>query len=229
MRSLATLVVLVVFLVPVVLSPTARADEPLPDPDGAETPTAETPAGKPPAAEPPAAETSTAETSTAESSTAESSTAETSTAETSHAKTSATDTSAGNVSGEGIPNEDISADGSIDADSAAGPETGEPLLLAGAILTGSGILAIVIGATLGTIAAAQYGSIDCPDDKCPPELSEDADSYNELRVPSGITIAAGGVMAAIGGAFLYAVLTDPDRPAVTLELSPTSIGIRGQF
>lgn len=131
----------------------------------------------------------------------------------------------------------VDADDSVDAadsaDAGAEAEASEPLLVAGVILTGSGILAVVVGATLGTIAAAQYGSIDCPEDTCSPELFDDADSYNDLRVPSGITIAAGGIMSAIGGAFLYAVLTDPDRTAaaqtVSLELSPSSFGIRGRF
>jgi hypothetical protein len=79
---------------------------------------------------------------------------------------------------------------------------------------------------VATVAAAEYGSLDCPDDKCPPELGADAEDYNALREPSGITIAAGGLLSAIGGAFLYAAFTDRNVSAV---LSPQFVGIRGRF
>lgn len=102
----------------------------------------------------------------------------------------------------------------------------------GAIFIGVGAASIVAGATVGTVAAAKYGDLDCPDDRCPPALVDEADDYNALREPSGLTIALGGVLSAIGGAFWYAAFTDPgDDPAVdlSLEAGPTYLGMRGRF
>ena len=115
---------------------------------------------------------------------------------------------------------------------AAAEETAEETdddwrVLAGSIVMGTGIATIVAGATIGTVAAAKYADLDCPDDTCAPETFDEAEDYNALREPSGLLIATGGVLSVIGGAFLFAAFTDRDD--VNVEAGPGYVGVRGRF
>jgi hypothetical protein len=121
--------------------------------------------------------------------------------------------------------------GSVPA-TAADPEPTEEedwRILAGSIVMGTGIAAIVAGATVGTVAAAKYADLECPEDTCPPEIFDDAQDYNALRTPAGLTIAAGGLLSAVGGALLFAAFTDQRDTSVSFEASPQFMGVRGRF
>ena len=109
-------------------------------------------------------------------------------------------------------------------------DEGDWRILAGTVFMGTGALAIIAGATVGTVAAAQYADLDCPDDRCPAEVFDEAEDYNALREPAGLTIALGGVLAAVGGAFLFAAFTDVKPTSETrLRLGPGFVGIDGRF
>ena len=86
----------------------------------------------------------------------------------------------------------------------------------------------VAGIVVAAVAASQYGDLDCPNDQCPPELMPDAEDYNDLRVPAGVTIAAGLAVTGIGVAFLAFSPAD-DSAVVTPVVGPGFVGVRGRF
>lgn len=101
-------------------------------------------------------------------------------------------------------------------------------ILFGGIAVGVGGAAVVAGSVVAIIAAAKYADLECPDDSCPPELHEDARAYNDLRIPSGVTILAGSVLAFTGAVFLINGINDDDK-FVAVEIGPQSVGLRGRF
>lgn len=98
----------------------------------------------------------------------------------------------------------------------------------GAIAIGVGGAAIVAGSVIGIVAAAQYADLDCPGDVCSDELREDAEAYNDLRIPSGITIAAGALTAFIGVMFVVYAAND-DKTYVALRGSGNGLALDGRF
>lgn len=117
-----------------------------------------------------------------------------------------------------------------EAEPAPQPEEDDWRILAGTVFMGAGGLAIVAGTTMAVVAAAKYADLDCPDDKCPAEVFAEAEDYNALREPAGLTIALGGVLAAVGGAFFFAAFTDVAPTSETrLRLGPGYVGIDGRF
>lgn len=101
-------------------------------------------------------------------------------------------------------------------------------ILFGGIALGVGGAAVVAGTVVAIIAAVRYGDLECPDDACPPERHEDARDYNALRIPSGVTIFAGSVLALTGLVFLVNGMSDDDK-FVAVEVGPGSLSLRGRF
>lgn len=92
---------------------------------------------------------------------------------------------------------------------------------------GLGGAALVAGGIMSLVASSRYNSLDCPDDQCGPSQHDAADAYNALRVPSGVLLIAGGVVAAAG---LTVALTAPDEETqVALQLRPGAITLGGSF
>lgn len=98
----------------------------------------------------------------------------------------------------------------------------------GFIAIGVGSAAAVVGTVIGAVAIAKLESADCPEDTCPPEQFEEADDYNALRLPSGISIVAGGLLAALGVGLLISA-DDPDVGEVGALIGPGYLGVRGSF
>lgn len=98
----------------------------------------------------------------------------------------------------------------------------------GAIAVGLGGAAVVAGTVVASVAAARYADLDCPNDACGPTLHDDARAYNDLRIPSGVTIAVGALVASVGIVFLVYGATDEQR-FVGVEVGPSGLGLRGRF
>jgi hypothetical protein len=98
----------------------------------------------------------------------------------------------------------------------------------GIVAVSVGGAALLAGSIVAAVAAAKYGDLDCPDDVCPDDLVDDMASYNDLRIPSGVTIAVGGLVTFIGSVFLANGLTD-EKGYVALEVGPGTLGVEGRF
>jgi hypothetical protein len=107
-------------------------------------------------------------------------------------------------------------------------ESGSAQRTFGWIAVAVGGATTVAGIVVAAIAASQYSDLDCPNDQCPPELMADAEDYNDLRVPSGVTIAAGLAVTGVGVAFVTLSSSD-DSAVVTPVVSPGFVGVRGRF
>ena len=86
---------------------------------------------------------------------------------------------------------------------------------------------MVAGSVLAIIAAVQYADLDCPRDACSPEEFEAGSDYNDLRIPSGVTIFVGGLVAFTGAVFLIHGATDDDT--LVVGIGPSSITVGGKF
>ena len=94
---------------------------------------------------------------------------------------------------------------------------------------GVGAAAVVAGGIVAGVAAAWYADLDCPAERCPPELHEDATAYNDLRVPSGLLIFAGAALAGVGLPYVLIGEARADQAAVAPVLAPGLVGLRGRF
>ena len=109
----------------------------------------------------------------------------------------------------------------------ADDEEMDPRVWSGAIVMGLGIATFLAGTGVASAAAAKRASLDCPEDKCPPELHDDADDFNALRTPAGLTMGAGALVTAVGSVFLYVGLND--QTDMSLVIGPELTGVRGSF
>lgn len=100
-------------------------------------------------------------------------------------------------------------------------------VLFGGIAMGVGGAAILAGSIVGIVAASRYADIDCPNDVCAPDQLDEAEDYNDLRIPSGVTVAAGSLVAFVGGIFLISGMTD--EGTVHLSVGPQSLSLSGTF
>jgi hypothetical protein len=100
----------------------------------------------------------------------------------------------------------------------------------GWVLLGVGAAGVVVGSIIGIIAITKLEAADCPDDMCPPEKFEDADDYNALREPSGVSIIAGGLLAAAGiGLLISAPSAHATESTMSAYIGPGFAGLRGSF
>jgi hypothetical protein len=143
-------------------------------------------------------------------------------------------------------------DAAGEADAEVGQDVSESTrterLVFGGIFVGLGAAAVIAGAVVAGVAASRYGSLDCPDNVCPPDRHADADAYNRLRVPAGVTLGAGLVLTAVGLATLLAPSGGTSggtsratgaaaKPAASAEgaavieplVGPGAVGVRGRF
>ena len=97
----------------------------------------------------------------------------------------------------------------------------------GWVAVGIGGAGVAVGAVIGAIAIAQLGDADCPDDQCPPEEYDTADEYNALRMPSGISLVAGGMIGALGVGLLISAPSQPE--SMSAWVGPAGFGLRGQL
>ena len=128
----------------------------------------------------------------------------------------------------------------FEAPTAPPPPVAEPVVtdepsqaqaIVGYTALGLGGAALIAGGVMSIVTLSRYGALDCPDDRCGNAMHEDADSYNALRIPSGVLLIAGGVVAAGG---LVLVLTAPDEQEargqeVGLRLGLGSLSLWGRF
>lgn len=107
-------------------------------------------------------------------------------------------------------------------------ESADARVVFGAVTLGIGAAAVAAGAVVGGIAAAEYAELDCPNGQCPAELVDDMESYNDLRLPSGLMILGGGLLAGMGAAFLAVGLSD-DETTASAVIGPASLHFQGRF
>jgi hypothetical protein len=94
---------------------------------------------------------------------------------------------------------------------------------------GVGSAAVLAGGIIAAVAAAKLSALDCCDAGCPPDQHEDAEAYNDLRVPAGLTLFGGAALIGIGVPFLLVGEAADDDPAVSALLGPGSLTLRGRF
>jgi hypothetical protein len=92
---------------------------------------------------------------------------------------------------------------------------------------GVGGAAVIAGAVVGVIAAARYDALDCPDKRCPLEQAEEVAGYNDLRVPSGLTIFGG--LLALGIGIPFVAIDVGGETAIAPVVGPGGIGLAGRF
>jgi hypothetical protein len=102
------------------------------------------------------------------------------------------------------------------------------------VVLGGGGVGLALGAVTGALAMQKRGQLDenqgCAEDHvCPRQLSEDVDSLNTMRNVSTVGFIAGGVLASAGVVLLLTAPKQTEAPRAALWLSPTSLGVRGQF
>jgi hypothetical protein len=99
---------------------------------------------------------------------------------------------------------------------------------------GSGGAALALGAVTGVLAMSKRSELDknpsCADDHvCPRQLSSSVDGLNTLRTVSTVGFIAGGVLAGAGVVLLLTAPKATEAPRAALFVSPTSLGLAGQF
>ncbi len=111
------------------------------------------------------------------------------------------------------------------------PDDTDPRLIFGWTAIGVGSAATVTGAILGVIALARYESLSCENDLCPPDQHDDAEAFNDLRIPSGILTVGGILVAGIGIPFVVFANEDAevDEPRAELFVGPGQLGLKGHF
>lgn len=122
-----------------------------------------------------------------------------------------------------------------------GPDEGAPgqtQRLIGWTALGVGAAGMVVGGVLGGVAAGQGGDLEpqCPDRVCAPVLQGDVDTYNTLRMASGVGLIGGAILAAAGGVLLWtAPSSAPAAPQgsggvrVTPRVGWLAVGVEGTF
>ena len=114
-----------------------------------------------------------------------------------------------------------------------GDGAGEPQGLArrvfGWTAVGVGSGTSVAGIVVDGVAAFRYADLDCPDDRCAPDLRDDAAAYNDLRVPAGLTMLAGAALVGLGLPFLLVGEAAAAEASHSPIVGPGYVGLRGRF
>lgn len=109
------------------------------------------------------------------------------------------------------------------------------------ITGGVGATGMILFAILGGAHLAQYSDLEdqCPNNQCPPELEEDADSGRGLQTGANVMLVVGLVGLAGGAALFFTTdwfiggsedeSAEEARFRPTVTVGPGSIGIRGTF
>jgi len=102
------------------------------------------------------------------------------------------------------------------------------------VVLGGGGVGLAVGAVTGALAMSKRGELDrnedCAEDHvCPRQLSEHVDRLNTMRNVSTVGFIAGGVLASAGVVLLLTAPKQTEAPHAALWLSPTSLGVSGQF
>jgi hypothetical protein len=106
-------------------------------------------------------------------------------------------------------------------------EDTDPRLIFGWTAIGVGGAAALAGTVMAVLSFVRYEGLDCEDNLCPPGEHDDARAYNDLRVPSGVLLIGGLLVAGIGVPFV--VLGDAEREDAALVLGPGTLTLRGRF
>jgi hypothetical protein len=130
------------------------------------------------------------------------------------------------------------ASGPVDARSgAASPEDqgagqGNTQRILGWTAIGVGTAGLAVGGVLAILAADKMSGLNCTDTVCN-EPQDELDAYNGLRVPSTVSLVAGGVLAATG---ITLLLTAPKthesaslNPSLSAYVTGSGVGLRGRF
>lgn len=111
------------------------------------------------------------------------------------------------------------------------PPSGGGSFVPGAIVSSIGVAALAAG--IGTRVAA-FGVVDdvrsrCQGDHCLPEDEEKVERASRLQTASTVCLAIGGAVAATGVVLLIVRPGGDSAPAVSLDVGPTSLFLRGRF
>ena len=100
----------------------------------------------------------------------------------------------------------------------------------GWVAIGVGGAGLVVGAITGGLALDKRSSLEkaCPNKQCTPQNHGDVDSYQTLRIVSGVGLIAGGALAA-AGIVLLIVAPSAAEPAVSLGVTPMGFSLTGTF
>jgi len=108
------------------------------------------------------------------------------------------------------------------------PAQTDPRPIFGWTAVGIGGAAAITGVIVGVVALARYERLSCGNDLCPPNQHDDAQAYNELRIPSGLLTVGGVLVAGIGVPFII-LADDAKNHHAELFLGPGQLGLRGHF
>jgi hypothetical protein len=112
----------------------------------------------------------------------------------------------------------------------------EGSLLPGALVLGAGAASLIVGAVTGGLALSSKSDLEdsCPSGRCPESSREILDDATRLATASTATFIIGGVLAA-GGVTLLILRPgggsndDAAKADLSLEVSPSWLGVRGRF
>lgn len=112
-------------------------------------------------------------------------------------------------------------------------ETSAPSYLKplGWTLVGVGAASLATGGVFGFLAMDKQSQLPCPNNACAPELAGEVSSYNTMRLTSGITLIAGGVLAAAGVTCLWLVPDDEGKSVASVRpwAGLGMAGVKGGF
>ncbi len=96
------------------------------------------------------------------------------------------------------------------------------------IALGAGAVGLTLGTATGIWVLQKHSSLDCPEDSCTTDKSDDVDTFNTMRTVSTASLIAGFALGATG---LTLLLTEPEqaRPGVSLVVGPLHAGVKGVF
>jgi hypothetical protein len=102
------------------------------------------------------------------------------------------------------------------------------------VALGGGGAGLALGAVTGALAMSKRSNLDenpgCADDHvCPRELSESVAGLNTMRTVSTVGFIVGGVLAGTGVVLMLTAPKRTEAPRAALWMSPTSLGLAGQF
>jgi len=115
------------------------------------------------------------------------------------------------------------------ADAPAG--NGTAAIAAGAVLLAVGAVGLGVGVGLRVAALSKFSEVEdrCIGNSCLASDAEEVDDAETLQTVSTVLFAAGGAMAATGVILLIVQPGTSDEPAVSLDLRPAYLGVRGSF
>ncbi|MEM6787333.1 MAG: hypothetical protein AAF715_07415 [Myxococcota bacterium] len=104
-----------------------------------------------------------------------------------------------------------------------------PLVWVGAAVTGA---AVIAGGVTGGLALSRGGSLDCPNNACPPEAADDLDEAQTLATASNVSFGIAGAGAAVliaGLVLTFPLATTEDPGAIQARVGPAWLGLQGTF